>query len=641
MAGAQPQVPPGAAKQLRRCALGNSASDPYRPNMPTLTSGLSPAQDEPTHGERSRWVGDAVLSARGRSKVLKVRERDNLAGDQYALKELKHHANTTAVRRFAREVEVTRSLAVSNVGVVPVIDYYVPRHGEVAQPWYVMPLASSSLEGATEYKGDVLAVLRLGIHLARTLAAAHDAAIIHRDLKPANLLKMSDGTVKIADFGIAFIRDEDERLTGDYAHTVGTRPFIAPELILQGPAPAVTPMVDVYSLGKTLYALASGGTVFEREDHRADEYNLAFGTGDDAFEHFHALLDRMVTRDPRERFQDARSVTLAFERAVVAVEMGAVVVPGMYGTGDTPLAMHRALFASLISQAPGRGRARARATDSAVDAAAARIAMTGQPGIPPDQTLDPGDGAAAVAIDCGEFLLAAGAAMLMAEEDELVHEWVSRLKALLEFEHSRATRRDKILHDAAAFALVAAGGIAWKHASLGPLRAVIDGYHANADSISYLPLSGAAAEVSAKWLADGLRGSLVLAEAEPWVCNNAETVVGLVSGLALLRHLGWMPAAERAAVELEASSFDDFHALFDPYWAWMSEIGLRCRENPSFAARLGDILAVTSERDLAKACARLHPLLMRLIQSRYRGRRSIRIGHVDQRGGWSRWLSIG
>jgi serine/threonine protein kinase len=222
----------------------------------------SPPLEPPAAG-RDCWITRGTLSKRGPSVIYRVAQRTNPAGGHFALKELKAKPSTTAVKRFLQEIELTRTLAEKHPGIVPVIDYGGPGEGEVGSPWYVMPLAERSLEGETEYAHDLDAVLELGIHLADTLAIVHAQAprIVHRDLKPANLLQMRDGHVQITDFGIAYLDDPDgDRLTGDRAQIVGTRPFIAPELLRRGLVPKIHPRNDIYSLGKTLYAILAGGT---------------------------------------------------------------------------------------------------------------------------------------------------------------------------------------------------------------------------------------------------------------------------------------------------------------------------------------------------------------------------------------------
>lgn len=97
--------------------------------------------------------------------------------------------------------------------------------------------------------------------LARAVHFAHGCGIVHRDLKPGNVMLTADGTLKIADFGLA------KRLDDDSAHThtgeiLGTPSYMAPEQA-EGKKELIGPVTDVYALGAILYEMLAGRPPFQ------------------------------------------------------------------------------------------------------------------------------------------------------------------------------------------------------------------------------------------------------------------------------------------------------------------------------------------------------------------------------------------
>jgi hypothetical protein len=94
--------------------------------------------------------------------------------------------------------------------------------------------------------------------MADALDYAHSKGIIHRDFKPGNVLLDERGNTYLADFGLAKIAEADSNITG--TGMLGTPTYMAPELAMNG---ELTPAVDIYALGVTLFQMLTGQVPYE------------------------------------------------------------------------------------------------------------------------------------------------------------------------------------------------------------------------------------------------------------------------------------------------------------------------------------------------------------------------------------------
>jgi eukaryotic-like serine/threonine-protein kinase len=159
--------------------------------------------------------------------------------------------------RFLREARLAAQL--SHPNVVQVFDV----GEENGSPFIVMEcVEGSTLAQELKERGPLEPdeVVDLALQICGGLEHAHAAGLVHRDIKPQNLLLRPDGTVKIADFGIARAA-ETTRLT-QMGSVLGTAAYLSPEQAL---GEEVTAAADLYSLGCVLYELLTGRTpyVFE------------------------------------------------------------------------------------------------------------------------------------------------------------------------------------------------------------------------------------------------------------------------------------------------------------------------------------------------------------------------------------------
>ncbi len=140
-------------------------------------------------------------------------------------------------------------------------------------------------------------VAALGLQLLDVLGAAHALGIVHRDVKPGNILITANDQVKLADFGIAHIIGDDRLTRGG---VMGTQAYQAPERFESVP---VTPAVDLWSLGATLYYAADGRGPFDRNSTGAMLRAIVL---DDppvprCEAHLADAITRLLLRDPAER----------------------------------------------------------------------------------------------------------------------------------------------------------------------------------------------------------------------------------------------------------------------------------------------------------------------------------------------------
>jgi tRNA A-37 threonylcarbamoyl transferase component Bud32 len=170
-------------------------------------------------------------------------------------------AEAEAMERFRREAETVARLHHTNI--VPI--FAVACEGGVH--FFAMQLIEGRSLAAelAQAKGqgrllDAKVVAGWGVQAAEALAHAHARGVVHRDVKPSNLLLDGVGVVWLTDFGLA--RRSDEATLTVAGVLLGTPLYMSPEQAAALDRP-VDQRSDVYSLGATLYELATGRPVFE------------------------------------------------------------------------------------------------------------------------------------------------------------------------------------------------------------------------------------------------------------------------------------------------------------------------------------------------------------------------------------------
>lgn len=184
-----------------------------------------------------------------------------LQSDDVAIKILhyEHSRNERLIQRFLQELGHTHNI--SHPNVVRTYDFGRDRGSLFFTMEYVPGVTLDRYEPLQVFKEELLE--KTLIQICSGLAAIHAAGIVHRDLKHGNIIILPDGSLKIADFGIA--RPESTSLTPQ-REVAGSVDFLAPEIWEGG---AIRNAVDFYALGCLLYELLTGKLPFEnKEIHR-------------------------------------------------------------------------------------------------------------------------------------------------------------------------------------------------------------------------------------------------------------------------------------------------------------------------------------------------------------------------------------
>lgn len=159
-----------------------------------------------------------------------------------------------------------------------------------------------------------VAILR---QIAVALGYAHARGFIHRDIKPANILFQEEGSAVLSDFGIAKDITSDEQLTR-MGFAIGTPEYMSPEQAL---GHAVDGRSDLYSLGVVFYEMLVGHKPFVASDafavalmHVKQPVPLL----PEAFTVYQPVVDRLLAKNPRDRFHSAEELVAALDSAETA-----------------------------------------------------------------------------------------------------------------------------------------------------------------------------------------------------------------------------------------------------------------------------------------------------------------------------------
>lgn len=311
--GSYERLKPTLRELLSRHAANNS--DAFLRELPQFTNiaGLSTSPSslpEPGHqvgcyrlirelgrgGMGSVWLAERTDGVFKRTVALKLPHVTWIGG---------------LAERMARERDILASLEHPNIARL-----YDAGVDEFGRPF----MAMEYVEGQTidrycaERKLAIDQILPLILQVARAVAHAHARLVVHRDLKPGNILVTADGSVRLLDFGVAKLLENQPGDQTQFAARAFTPDYAAPEQISGAPIGTTT---DIYSLGRVSYELLTGSLpkptsaldaplASTRVSDRQHKRRLR---GD-----LDAILNRALKQDPAQRYASVDALARDIER---------------------------------------------------------------------------------------------------------------------------------------------------------------------------------------------------------------------------------------------------------------------------------------------------------------------------------------
>ena len=271
--------------------------------------------------EFNRWIGKVlddryeILSLVGYGGMAWVyRARDRRLNRDVAVKIMRDDAaaDETVRSRFCAESHTVAILSHPNIVAV-----YDVSHSDTLE-YIVMELVDGvTLLQYMEKKGALPwnEALHFSRQIARALSHAHSRGIIHRDIKPHNIMLLRDGTIKVADFGIAALENEFHESNGE---AIGSIHYIAPE---QARGEYPDPRSDIYSLGILMFEMLTGckpylGDTIQEiavKHMNADPPSIT-ALNPDVPPELESIVYRAMCADRTQRYQTATELTEDIDR---------------------------------------------------------------------------------------------------------------------------------------------------------------------------------------------------------------------------------------------------------------------------------------------------------------------------------------
>lgn len=205
-----------------------------------------------------RYEIQEVIGVGGMAVVYKA--YDNIDDRTVAVKILKDEylANEEFRRRFKNESKAIAVLSHPNIVKVFNVSY-----GDRLQYIVMEHVEGITLKEYIEQQGKlgIKETVHFTIQILRALQHAHDKGVVHRDIKPQNIMLLSNGNIKVTDFGIARFSYSDTKTMTDSA--IGSVHYISPE---QARGDITDDRADIYSVGVVMYEMLTGQLPFQSDN---------------------------------------------------------------------------------------------------------------------------------------------------------------------------------------------------------------------------------------------------------------------------------------------------------------------------------------------------------------------------------------
>ncbi len=296
----------------------------------TVSSTLPPA---PIAGTWIRgWRLDRLIHVGKNACVYRAKSDAGIVG---ALKALRPTAvsHRTAAERFAREISALQGL--THPAIPRLLDHGIDDDG---LPWFATEwIVGWDLETHRIRLGGRLPpqeVCEFGLRTLEALSHAHAAGFVHRDIKPTNLFLSENGELKVLDFGLCRGLEAARGLdiTGNFS--IGTPAFMAPEQVRRAFG-NVDARTDLWSLGATLFLLATGSTVYDETPgaQRGHARSLA-AVAPELPADLALAVDRALAHDPAQRWQSADDMRQVLLEAYARTEQAPSTPPSLRALRD-------------------------------------------------------------------------------------------------------------------------------------------------------------------------------------------------------------------------------------------------------------------------------------------------------------------